>query len=332
MTERHFRGYSRIFIYGLALLVVASGFAVPVNASELGHYAPALPRNRDFVLPPDPGFYYVQYIVFYTTDTLKDRNGDSIDSIPVGPVTINVETDVDSWTIAPTFIYVTEKEFLGARYGFFVTPTFGNVSLQAALESDTNPSFGFDVDESGTGLGDLFVRPVWLGWNSGNVDLAAGYGVYVPIGKFDAGEADNVGLGMWTHEFQVAGNYYFDEQKGTALSLVATYEIHHNKEDVDIRPGSHISLNYGVSQYLPVNQEVIGELGLRGYAQWQVTEDKGSDALNKDVKDQVYGIGLEAGLAHIPWSAQLTFSWLHEFEAEDRFEGDFFTLTIAKSF
>ena len=57
-----------------------------------------------------------------------------------------------------------------------------------------------------------------------------------------------------------------------------------------------------------------------------------SDAVNKDVKDQVYGIGLQVGLMYLPMSGQLSFKWIHEFEDEDRFEGDFFTLTIAKTF
>jgi hypothetical protein len=69
-----------------------------------------------------------------------------------------------------------------------------------------------------------------------------------------------------------------------------------------------------------------------GIAQWQVTKDSGSDALNKDAKDQVYMAGPQVGFAYLPWGAQVTLRWLHEFEAEDRFEGDFISLTAAFSF
>ena len=96
---------------------------------------------------------------------------------------------------------------------------------------------------------------------------------------------------------------------------------------MDIRPGSHFSLNTGVSQYLPVTGKVLGELSALGFGQWQVTEDSGSDAINKDVKDQVYGLGVQGSLTYLPWGANLSFHWLHEFEAEDRFEGDFFFLS-----
>jgi hypothetical protein len=263
---------------------------------------------------------------------LKDKNGNKTNSVEIDGQIINVEVDLDLYVTIPMFIYVPEKKVLGANYGFMIAPSFGNVSLQSALESATNPEFTQDIDESGFGLGDAYVRPVWLGWNFGQVDLATAYSIYVPIGKFEDGAADNVGLGMWTHEFQLAGAYYLGEQRGTALSIAGTYEIHSNKEDVDIRPGSHFSLNYGISQFLPVNETVLGELSILGTGQWQVTEDSGSDATNKDVKDQAYSIGLQGSLTYLPWGVNLSLHWMHEFEAEDRFEGDYIFLYLSASF
>lgn len=49
---------------------------------------------------------------------------------------------------------------------------------------------------------------------------------------------------MWAHEFMASAAYCIDEQKGTALTLAGTYEIHHEKEEVDVTPGSHFTLNY----------------------------------------------------------------------------------------
>ncbi len=60
-------------------------------AGELGHYMPGVASIRDFVMPPEPGFYYVQYNLYYTTDTYKDRDGNSVDSINIGPVILNIE-------------------------------------------------------------------------------------------------------------------------------------------------------------------------------------------------------------------------------------------------
>ena len=234
--------------------------------------------------------------------------------------------------VVPTFAYVTKWKVLGAKYGFLVAPYFGNTSFQSALELDTNPNFRLDFDESDFSLADMYIRPVWLGWTLPKADLMAAYSLYAPTGKFDVDSTANVGLGMWTHELQVGGLYYFDPAKGTALSLGVTYEIHQNKEDVDITPGSHLSLNYGLSQYLPVSETWVGEVGIAGIGQWQVTKDSGKDAVNKDVKDQVLGLGPEVSLIYLPWKAQLNFRWINEFDAKSRFEGNFFVLTLAAAF
>lgn len=324
--NQHFIG-----LVALLAAILMAGSVIPSQAAELGHYAPALPSIRDFILP-DPGFYYIQYHLYYTTDTLKDKNGKSIDSITVGPLEFDVETDVESFMIVPTLLYSSDFSILGGRYAALISQPFGTTSFQGALESTTLPGFGLEVDESSWGLGDTYIRPFWLGWSLDRFDVGASYGIYVPTGKYDAGDADNVGLGMWTHEFMANAAFYLDEHKGTALTLAGVYEIHHNKDGVDITPGSHLSLNAGISQYLPLGSQWLAELGLAGIAQWQVTKDSGSDARNKDVKDQVYMIGPQVGFVYLPWGAQVTLRWLHEFEAEDRFEGDYISLSAAFSF
>ena len=51
-----------------------------------------------------------------------------------------------------------------------------------------------------------------------------------------------------------------------------------------------------------------------------------------NVEDEVHGFGVQTGLAYLPWNASLTFRYLYEYGAEARFEGDLFTLTLAKGF
>lgn len=324
-------GLRCFLVSGLVLVSVVFGLAGAGGAMELGHFAPGMMNIRDFIQPAR-GDYFLLYNIYYASDTLRDKNGKRVKSITVGPATINLDVNVDSYTIAPTYVLIMENQVLGANYGFLISQPFGNPSFQASLELANIPQVGTKIDESSYGFGDTYVRPLWLGWNIGQSDVGCSYGLYIPIGKYDAGAADNVGLGMWTHEFMVNAAYYLDEQKGTALTIAGTYEIHHEKEDVNITPGSHFTLNYGISQYLPVSEKFLAELGVAGYGQWQVTKDSGSDATNKDVKDQVYALGLQAGLIYLPWNGQLNFKWTREFEAEHRFEGDFFTLTAALPF
>lgn len=326
--KNRFKLFYGVILYGIIGLSLGLGTAGSVHAWELGHYSAGLMNIRDFIQPA-PGNYFLLYTLNYSSDTVKDRNGNSVKTVSSGPLTVNVDMDVDSTTVVPTYVHITDHEIWGANYGFLVSQPVGNPSFQASLELANFPAIGTDIDESSWGMGDTYIRPIWLGWDRGQVDLGAAYGLHIPIGKYDAGAADNVGLGMWTHEFMANIAWYADEQKGTALTLTGIYEIHHKKDDVDITPGSHLTVNYGVSQYLPVTKALISEVGVAGFGQWQMTRDRGDDALDKDVKDRVYGLGLQAGLVYLPWNAQLTFKWSHEFKAEHRFEGDFYTLTGA---
>jgi hypothetical protein len=304
-----------------------------VAAGELGHYMPGVAGVRDFVVPPEPGFYYAQYNLYYAADTYNDRNGNEVDSVTIGPITLDVDAEVDAFTIQPTFIWSTDKEIFGARYAVYAGIPIARNSFQASLSTTTR--FGVGTDESNWGLGDIYLRPIWLGWNSKHFGTSIGYGFYAPTGKYDDGEADNTGLGFWTHEFQAGVTWHPWEHQGTAVMVTGTYEIHHKKDDVDITPGDRFSLDWGVSQFLPLNKDetLLAEMGISGYSQWQVNSDSGSAVVAVlNVEDEVHGIGGQIGLTSIPLNGSLVFRYLKEYDAEARFEGELFVLTIAKGF
>ena len=73
------------------------------------------------------------------------------------------------------------------------------------------------------------------------------------------------------------------------------------------------------------------DVGAGVYGQWQVTDDKGSDAFRGDAHDQVYGIGPQIGITYVPWGAASTAKWMHELGSENRLKGDYFTLNFAVS-
>lgn len=314
--------------FTILIQFVAIGFSSYTIAGELGHYMPGVASIRDFVVPA-PGFYYQQYNLFYTTDTYKDRNGNEVNTIGSNSLDVNV----DSFAIAPTFIWVSPWKILGATYAAYASPSILNISVQAGLSATTN--HGISIDESQWGFGDLYIRPVWLGWNNPHTAFSLAYGVYAPTGDYTNGAPDNTGLGFWTHEFQAGLTVYPWVHQGTAIMLTGTYEIHHEKEGADITPGDRFSLDYGISQYVPVNkaETLLLELGLSGYSQWQVNDDSGSDVspvLN--VNDEVHAVGGQLGLAYIPWNAAVTLRYLKEYNAQARFEGDLYTLMFVKGF
>lgn len=316
-----------VFVLGSAV-----GFTSSATAGEIGHYSAALADLRDYLMPAQPGFYFKEYTFYYTTDTFKDRHGNKVSDLdlPLGG-SAEVDLDVDIFVLAPAFMWISDWEILGAHYGAYIIPTFGNSSVDASLT--TLRGFGASSDESDFGVGDLFVEPLWLGWTRKHWDFALGYGFYAPVGEFEQGASDNIGLGFWTHQAQAAIAWYPDEGRKTALVAAVTYEYNQNVEGADLTPGQRINANLGIDQLIPLGGSgLVLELGVGLYGQWQITDDKGSDAINSDVHDQVFGVGPQLGLIYVPWGAAATAKWQHEFEAENRFEGDNFTLNFAVGF
>jgi hypothetical protein len=206
---------------------------------------------------------------------------------------------------------------------------------------------GVDADTSQFDVGDLFVQPLWLGWSLTHWDFTFGYGFYAPVGKYDtstvtlpggttvtAEAADNIGLGFWTHQLQGAVTWYPWANKGTAVLAALTYEIHGDKEDFDLTPGQNLTLNWGISQFLPLTkvQKLLLEAGLTGYSSWQITDDSGSDARNSNVHDEVHAVGGQLGLTYVPWFASLNMHYFGEFASQDRFQGHVFGVSVAKKF
>ncbi|WP_367870944.1 transporter [Luteolibacter sp. Populi] len=320
-----------------------------LHAGEIGHFAPGVLNIRDFAMP-EPGFYGVLYNYGYSTDQLNDARGNEINSVHIGRgpgpgVTLGVDVDVDVYAISPTFIWVSDCEIFGAKYGAYIAPSFSNTSIGASLTTQTGS--GRRADDSQFGIGDLFVQPLWLGWSQPHFDFTLGYGFYAPIGKYDTETvtfpvigpltveaADNIGYGFWTHQLQGAATWYPWADKRMAISTALTYEVHGEKDDFDLRPGQNLTLNWGVSQFLPLSkdQQLLLEVGPAGYSSWQITDDSGSDAATFPVKDSVHAVGGQLGLTYVPWNAALNFHYFYEFSAEDRFEGQSVGLNFAMKF
>lgn len=321
--------------------------ASSAQAGEIGHYAPGVANIRDFTVP-DPGFYGTVYNYWYSTDRLNDRNGNKISSITVGPApgtTLDLDLDVDVYAVSPMFIWVSDWKVFGAKYAAYIAPSFSNSSVGASLSAASGR--GLSVDASEFNVGDLLVQPLWLGWARTHWDIALGYGFYAPVGKyntdtvalpgggsFTAESSDNIGLGFWTHQIQSGLSWYPWADKRMAVAGALTYEVHGEKEDFDLTPGQDLTLNWGVSQYLPLkkDQSLLLEIGPAGYSSWQITDDSGSDARNPSVHDQVHAVGGQLGLTCVPWNAVLNVHYFYEFEARDRFQGQSLGVSLAKKF
>jgi hypothetical protein len=310
-------------------VAVCALVSLPARAGGTGHYFAGLPNARDTVMP-QPGIYFNLYSLYYSADRYYSEDGEKKDSVklPNGNK-VDVNVDVDLFVLAPAFIWVADWDVLGGHYGAYIIPTFSNTSLDASVS--TISGFGRNASQSTFGVGDLFVQPIWLGWNKEHWDFTVGYGFYAPTGKFDAGDTDNVGLGFWTHQFQGSVAWYPWADRTTALVGAFTYEINQEVEGEDLTPGQRASLNLAVDHYIPLDEKFLLDVALTGYAQWQTTDDTGSDAANAN-HDAVYAVGPQIGIIYLPMMIAGTFRWNHEVYAEDRIAGDVFTLTLGVGF
>lgn len=329
----------------LVLIIVCA--CAPGLLHAQAHFTPGVENIRDYSVP-EPGVYAVVYNYGYSTSELTDNNGNKITQVilgrPGGPnLPLNLKVDVKLYALAPTFIWVTRWNFLGAHYGAYIAPTFSNSNIGAGLSTVNGQ--GVNPQTSQFAAGDLFVQPVWLGWNRRSFDVAVGYGFYAPVGKYDyktvvfpvvgsqvVTASDNIGLGYWTHQLQGNVTWYPNPNRGLAVTNTFTTEFNGKQRGSGITKGNFFTWNWGASLYLPVEKPQprhLIEAGLTGYSQWQISDSSGPLLGNPGFHDQVHGIGAQMGLISIPWNMQLTFRYIHEFYSANRFQGDSYGLNLS---
>ena len=324
-------------------LLLLGAFSSARGASS-SHYTPGFMNIRDFFLGP-AGWYVVPYNYFYTSDQFNDRDGNAVNSITIKPgpgpgVTLNVSPSVDIYAFSPTLIWIAPWKLDGVKFGAYIAPSFANSNIDAEISSLEGR--GVNASTSSFGVGDLFVQPIWLGYTIKHWDFSLGYGFYAPVGRYNTvtlklpivgpvttTSPDNIGEGFWTHQIQGAMAWYPWADQRMAVTAALTYEINSSKEGIDMTPGQHLTLNWGISEYLPLtkSQKLLLEIGPAGYDDWQTTDDSGKAAINPTVHQQVHGAGGQVGLVYVPWSAALEFHAFEEFSATARLQGTAYGIT-----
>jgi hypothetical protein len=328
-----------------ALAVAVISLFIPTVLLAQAHFTAGVANIRDYAMP-EPGIYAVAYNYGYITSDLTDNNGNKITQVLIGPpggpfAPLNVKVDVKLYALAPMLIWVSHWNFLGAHYGAYIAPTFSNANIAASLE--TVNGLGRNPQTSQFAVGDMFVQPLWLGWNRKHFDVAAGYGFYAPVGKFDSQTINfpsgpivvtsptNVGLGYWTHQLQGNVTWYPSPKRGTAITNTLTMEFNTQQRNTGYTNGDFLTWNWGLSQYLPLDKtfHYLAEVGLAGYSEWQLTDSSGPNVTNPGYHDRVDGIGLQAGLTDTHLGLQFNFRFFHEFYSANRFQGNSYSLNVA---
>jgi hypothetical protein len=297
-------------------LAVASSMAFLSHApaGEIGHQGGASFNPGDYFAPPK-AFVFSLYGNSYSTRALRDGGGNEITGFEVFGRRIDLDIDVESFQVIPMIIWSPGVKFLGADVSSLFMPIYGQTSIAANVSA-----FGrrIQIDEDVWGFQDSYVQPAWLTWRTAHWDFSTSYGFWAPTGSYEPDALDNTGAGFWSHLFRASTAWSPDGKRGTLLTGSLAYEFNGEKKGVDLTPGSHLTLDVGVKH----NFSQRFEAGVYGFAQWQVADDKGRDAVNAEVRDRLFGAGVYASYWFVPQKFGLLARYTCEFGARDRFEGN----------
>lgn len=301
----------------LTLPVTAMAYDLPaVNLGGSSFYdgAPA---------PQGPGWYVVEYLQYYTSDTLKDGNGDSF---------ALSKQDIDLFVPLTHFIYVPEKKFTeNSTLGFdFLVPVIANQNVD---DGQNNA-----IVSAQTGIGDLafgaFLQfdPV-MGDDGPRYSQRVELAFSIPTGDYDADNSINPGSNAWNFNPYYALTYWLTP-RWTASTRIA-YLWNAKNDDPspalnaknDSQAGQAFHVNFASAYALTDKLSV----GMNGYWLNQITDTKVDGDSVKGRREKVWAIG--PGLVYSLGEQDSVFANVFfEQDAQNRSEGNRFILRFNHHF
>lgn len=242
----------------LALVATLAGGAVQAE----GHYVTGVEGLQGSSVPP-AGNYYLGYLVNY------DINGFQAPDAKNGMGGSGQVT-----ALANRFVKITDTKLFGADYGFETIIPVLRTSVTLG---------GPELNDSG--VGDVYVGPLVLGWHGPQWDAVAAAGMWLDTASNTLGDPTSPGKGYKSTMLTGGLTYYFDQSKSISGSALFRYE-YNGKKDNGVRPGDQLSLEWGVGKNYGAYS-----LGVVGYSQWQLSDDKGAGA--KPGKAERHAAGAE---------------------------------------
>lgn len=242
-----------------ALALAAALLAGAAHAE--GHYVTGVEGLQGSSVPP-AGNYYLGYLVHYDINSFRAPND------------AKLQGDGKVTALVNRFVKITDTKLLGADYGFETIIPVIRTSLDIKAAA---------LNDSDSGVGDVYLGPLVLGWHGPQWDAVAAAGLWLDTASHNTPVA--AGKGYKSTMLTGGVTYYFDPAKSVSGSALFRFE-RHGKNDAGIRPGNQLSLEWGVGKNLGAYQ-----LGVVGYSQWQLSEDSGPGANN--LKSSKHALGAE---------------------------------------
>lgn len=271
-AKRDGRSLSAVCVIAILLTLLAAPSAAQLNGQNIKGDAGLKAGTQ-----APPGAYIAIPLWFYNADKVVDRNGDTF-----------LSGSLDATVFGAALNVVTPAKLFGANYGFLIVLPWANNRLQGTYDFES---------KSGVGLTDMYIQPLSLGWHTPRADFLLGYGLYLPVGRYEDGADDNTGLGMWAHEFIAGTTVYLNESKSLHLATTMSYDIQSEKKDSSTKVGDILNLEGGVGA------DFLGgglSVGMAYYGTFKVSADQFDRLLPGLLirgKNRVWGIGPEISLA-----------------------------------
>jgi hypothetical protein len=260
-----------------AVTLAALALAGPAHAQLNTQHLKGAVGLKSGSQPPPGGYIVAPVLYFYTTDDVRDRNGEKF----------AIDASITASLFGVGYSQVTTKKILGGNYGFQVLFPLGANNRLQGTDIELNP---------GAGLTDSAVVPISLGWHFKRADATAAYTIYIPTGRYTDGASDNTGFGMWGHEIGVGTTVYLTESRQYHAATVLSFDFQSKKEDSEAKVGNQMNLDGGVgADFLKGGLTV----GLAYYAAFKLTEDtigRIPDILIRG-KNRSFALGPEVSLA-----------------------------------
>ncbi|MEW6078683.1 MAG: transporter [Thermodesulfobacteriota bacterium] len=269
--------------------------------------------------PAGPGFYFSQYVQYWTADKFTDKDGHC--ALPSF-----ADEELDAWITLTQFLYQSDQPVLmGGKWGLDVIIPVVNADITYGASVPPFPQ------ENDTGVGDILIGP-YLQWDpvmgkNGPVFMhRVEFQMIFPTGKYSDHKEINPGSNFFSFNPYWAGTLFI------APGLTASTRIHYlynfeNKDPGrayqaldadDVQAGEAVHANFAMDYEVLKNRL---RLGINGYYLKQIsnTEMDGHDI--SGTKEQVLGIG-PGMVYHFSQHDHLFCNLYFESDAENRPEGD----------
>jgi hypothetical protein len=300
-------------------VVLLPGFA---TAGEGGtsHIIPGANATLVDLSPTSPGAFFKPMVNNY--------RGDASANLPTAAgVVANLHADANTLVLGGGYGF-EETVLGGAHYSMaaFLPYTWLTISGNSAALG------GVQIQNKVSGLGDLTLVPVLLGWKSDNWQYDFLMPIYAPTGSYEVGRLGNTGLNYWTFD-PIVGLAYSNTKTGLTGAAHLGYAINTENNATQYKSGNILHLDTAVQQLFPLGSG-LANIGLEAWYFQQVTCDSGAGATLGCFKGRTAGIGPVLGYIQPIGNEKLLFEfkWLPELETKNRLKGDYLWLKMVYTF